>query len=121
MTSTFVFKFTGKEIEYFDNLSKGLGIKKGVLISQPSKWLEKKLNNNESYDLDFEDDSHKYTNPLLSHTVAIDDESKKLLKRQADRIGVTRYQLVRALIKKVPELIINNEFYDDSVEDLKYK
>lgn len=118
---SFVFKFTGKEIEYFDNLAKGLGIRKGVLISHPSKWLERKMKNNEPYELDFEDDSHKYTNPLLSHTVAIDDETKKLLKTEADRLGVTRYQLVRALIKKVPELIMNNEFYDDSVEELKYK
>ena len=121
MKKTLALKFTGKEMKYFDELSKSLGMPKGFLISQASKWLEIQLNNNNPYDLDLFDDSDKYTNPLMIRNIVIDESVQDILKQQAKKIGITRYQLVRALIKKVPELITMNQFYSISINDLKYK
>ncbi len=121
MKKTLVLKFTGKEMKYFDELSNSLGMPKGFMISQASKWLEIQLKNNKSYELDLSDDSDKYTNPLMLRNIVIDEYSQDLLKRQAKKIGVTRYQLVRALIKKVPDLLISNQFYSMPIETLKYK
>lgn len=121
MKKTLVLKFTGKEMKYFDELSNALGMPKGFMISQASKWLEMQLNSNKPYDLDLSDDSDKYTNPLMLRNIVIDESVQNILKQQAKKLGTTRYQLVRALIKKVPELLMTNQFYSMPINDLKYK
>ena len=113
-----VFKFTTKENEYLNKLSEITGMPKNFLINRTSLWLLK--NNNDRTLLDFSSDYDAVKNPWKTKNIYCTVALKQQLKQQAEEMNVTRYELVRALIKKVPELIKSGEMFDCDMNDLSY-
>lgn len=106
---TSMFRFTQTELEYFNNLSTSMLTPKKSIIDLTSHWLDKQ---DELPKLDFTSDYNAIDNKWVTLNVRCKPESNEILKQKASEYGVTRYELVEALIKKVPELLKPCELFD---------
>ncbi len=114
---TLVVKFTKTEYEYFINLSELTKISKFSMVELLSNWLQLQLNNNVSPNLDFSCDFDEQSNPWRKFNVKSVKSVNHQLREQAKYLNVSRYELVRALIKKFPELLKSGELFDFNAID----
>ncbi len=110
MEQVVTFRFTETELKYLNNLSEVTGMSKKIIIEKLILWIHK--NPYKSQTLDFTSDYNDTDNRWKILNIRCQHEITDMLKQQADAMNVTRYELVRALIKKVPELLKTGELFD---------
>ena len=110
MEQVVTFRFTETELKYLNNLSEVTGMSKKIIIEKLIRWINK--NPYKSQTLDFTSDYDDNNNQWKILNIRCQHEITDMLKQQSNQINVSRYELVRALIKKVPELLKTGELFD---------
>lgn len=110
MEQVVTFRFTETELKYLNNLSEVTGMSKKIIIEKLIRWINK--NPYKSQTLDFTSDYDGNNNQWKILNIRCQHEITDMLKRQSNQINVSRYELVRALIKKVPDLLKSGELFD---------
>ncbi len=110
MEQVVTFRFTETELKYLNNLSEVTGMSKKIIIEKLIRWINK--NPSKSQTLDFTSDYNDNNNQWKILNIRCQHEITNMLKQQSNQINVSRYELVRALIKKVPELLKTGELFD---------
>ncbi len=101
---------------YFDYLSNETGIPKKTILETSTKWLDKQLKNNNSYDV-------KPPEPSLEKetiTVNCTTQYKKLLDDLVTKLNTNRYDLLISLICEYHKLIDSELYNLLSYEEYKY-
>lgn len=120
MEQVVTFRFTETELKYLNNLSEVTGMTKKIIIEKLIRWINK--NPCKSQILDFTSDFDDNDNQWKILNIRCQHEITDMLKQQSKRLNVSRYDLVRALIKKVPELLKTGELFDyDSLQFENFK